>query len=136
MHNQLNFSYLRHTNQARRDAWHGTDEWVSSDWSNEMCGEAGEAANIVKKLRRIETGAVRDGLTDRDDLINALGLELADVIICVDLLAMYFDIDLADFIIHKFNSVSRKNGFDRHLLATTNSGFEGQGGSVRAKRNV
>jgi hypothetical protein len=27
-----------------------------ADWSNAMCGEAGEAANVVKKIRWIETG--------------------------------------------------------------------------------
>jgi hypothetical protein len=26
------------------------------DWSNAICGEAGEVANVVKRMRRIETG--------------------------------------------------------------------------------
>ena len=133
MHDPLNFPYFRHINRARRNAWGNADKWSSADWSNEMCGEAGEAANVVKKLRRIETESVRDSNTDSDELVNQLGLELADVIICVDLLAMYYDINLEAFLIHKFNHTSKKNGLEQHTLARTNSGFDDQGGDVFPK---
>ncbi len=132
MHDTFNLPYLRAINKARRDEWHGVEEWTSADWSNELCGEVGEAANFVKKLRRIETGAVR--INEHNDpvvLVDKLGLELADTIICADLLGMYFDIDLTAFVITKFNRTSIKQGFPHHLLASTNSGYEDMGGSVK-----
>lgn len=135
MHDPMNFPYLRVVNRGRRDAWQGDVQWTAADWSNELCGEVGEAANIVKKLRRLETGTVvRESEQDVKDLVNLLGMELADVLICVDLLAMHFDIDLESFLIYKFNRTTDKMGLDRrHKLATTNSGYEGHGGSVYPK---
>ena len=44
-------------NRKRSAHWHADGEpWSGADWSNAMCGEAVEAANVVKKLRRHETG--------------------------------------------------------------------------------
>ena len=50
----LTFAHLSVVNRKRCRRWHGGDSegWTGSDWSNAMCGEAGEAANVVKKLRR------------------------------------------------------------------------------------
>lgn len=54
----LTFRQVIETNRVRCRRWHGpdTEPWSGADWSNAMCGEAGEAANVVKKLRRNETG--------------------------------------------------------------------------------
>lgn len=43
-------------NRRRCERWHpgfphDPGGWSGADWSNAMCGEAGEAANVVKKLR-------------------------------------------------------------------------------------
>lgn len=52
---------LSATNGRRCERWHGAgwkgpdDAWTIADWSNAMAGEAGEAANVVKKLRRVQT---------------------------------------------------------------------------------
>jgi hypothetical protein len=56
----LSFAELRGQNTTRCNRWHlgGIEEWTVSDWAVAMLGEAGEAANAVKKLRRIETGAL------------------------------------------------------------------------------
>ena len=108
----LSLDELRQTNQARREEWRardGSSPWCGADWSNEMCGEAGEAANIVKKLRRLETGYKGQGLTEQE-LLTRLGEELADVIICVDLLAMYYGIKLGLNVKLKFNETSDKQG--------------------------
>lgn len=53
----LTFAELDAVNAARCKRWHNadTERWTEADWSNAMCGEAGEAANVVKKLRRHET---------------------------------------------------------------------------------
>jgi NTP pyrophosphatase (non-canonical NTP hydrolase) len=115
----LDFATLRRQNEARARRWHPgfpeDDDWNGADWSNAMCGEAGEAANVVKKLRRHETGhhGARDG--DEAHLHDALADELADVIIYVDLLAAKYGIDLAVAVASKFNEVSARQGFPERL---------------------
>lgn len=122
----LDLDLLRSANQQRCARWHGpdTEPWTLADWSNAMCGEAGEAANVVKKLRRIETGTDREiqnfpradgGALRRAAFVELLADELADVVIYADLVAANAGIDLAEAIIDKFNAVSEREGFPERL---------------------
>lgn len=120
----LNLARLRFHNSKRCAEWmkNSTEPWSLADKSNEMMGEAGEAANIVKKMRRIQTG-VATGVTRGDqatfefeDLRERLGEELADVIITADLLADAAGIDLSDAVVAKFNATSMKNGLSERLV--------------------
>jgi NTP pyrophosphatase (non-canonical NTP hydrolase) len=97
--------------------WHGpgTVPWSGADWSNAMCGEAGEAANIVKKLRRIETGTGAQGQLARDDLVRMLAPELADVVCYAVLVADHYGIALGAAVVEKFNAVSEREGFPERL---------------------
>lgn len=114
---------LRETNTARCARWHGpdTEPWTLADWSNAMGGEAGEAQNVVKKIRRIDTGTDRpqgrflSPADERQRLVNALATELADVVIYADLLAAHAGIDLAAAIVSKFNIISEREGFPERL---------------------
>lgn len=120
--NGLTFDLLLSVSLARRDRWHtpDTEPWTGADWSNAMCGEAGEAANVVKKLRRIETSVKdareRDG--DREHLIKQLGFELADTIAYAALVAVHYGIDLPDAVAEKFNLISEREGFPDRLPRT------------------
>jgi NTP pyrophosphatase (non-canonical NTP hydrolase) len=80
-----------------------------------MCGEAGEAANVVKKLRRAEAGmrGVLDG--DEAELLQKLADEVADVYPYLDLLATYYGIDVPSAIVSKFDRVSELQGFPERL---------------------
>lgn len=113
----LDFAELRAANVTRCARWHGPDSepWVVSDWTNAMCGEAGEAANVAKKIRRQTTGAVNTGDPEMADLIDALAAELADTVIYADLVADHMGIDLAAAIAAKFNLVSERHGFPERL---------------------
>lgn len=120
----LNFDTLRVANSDRATRWHhGADTWTGADWSNAMCGEAGEAANIVKKIRRHETGIIGGpGMSPNpyntpglSELISDLGDELADVILYVDLLARHYHVDLGAAVVEKFNRVSEAQGFPERL---------------------
>jgi NTP pyrophosphatase (non-canonical NTP hydrolase) len=71
----------------------------------ELAGEAGEAANAGKKLARHELGMVGGS----DDLTN-LKEELGDVIICCELIAGHYGIDLWQAVVDKFNKTSEKHG--------------------------
>jgi NTP pyrophosphatase (non-canonical NTP hydrolase) len=116
----MNLETIRAVNVERAQRWHkgfpyGDDDWSGADWSNAMCGEVGEAANVVKKIRRLETGTMQIGEPELEYLRQQLGHEIADVILYADLLAAYYGIDLASVITQKFNLVSEKYGFPERL---------------------
>jgi NTP pyrophosphatase (non-canonical NTP hydrolase) len=108
---------LRQANTTRCDRWHppDTEPWLGVDWSNAMQSEAGEAGNIVKKLRRHETGARNEGDPSPAELLVELADEIADTAIYLDLLAAFYGIDLADAIAAKFDRTSEKFGFPERL---------------------
>lgn len=119
MTNPLTFDALRTANVARCARWHspGTVAWTGADWSNAMCGEAGETANVVKKLRRAETGTASARDPEPPKLLADLAGEIADTIIYLDLLADHYGIDLAAAVAAKFNAVSDREGFPERLPA-------------------
>jgi NTP pyrophosphatase (non-canonical NTP hydrolase) len=115
---RVDLAELRDQNIARARRWHGEDSepWSLADWSNAMCGEAGEAANKVKKIRRHQTGVDSSYNTpDLADLYSGLAKELADVVIYADLLAAEAGIDLGRAVREKFNEVSAAQGFPERI---------------------
>lgn len=72
----------------------------------ELGGEVGEALNVVKKLERERIGMAGSRATV-DDLADELG----DVVICCQILASKYGIDLTKATARKFNKTSRKMGF-------------------------
>lgn len=119
----LTFGRLREVNAERCAEWHPgfpsrDDPWSGADWSNAMQGEAGEAGNVVKKLRRHELSYPGNRRAeDRDEaaLLAKLGEEIADALIYADLLATYYGIDLAAAVRAKFNRVSQELGLPQRL---------------------
>jgi len=113
----LGFNKLRKVNVARCSTWHGKDSerWSLADWSNATCGEVGELANVIKKIRRHETNAVNEGDPPRWKLEEMAAEELADVVIYCDLLAHELGVNLAEAVTKKFNKVSVKYGFPERL---------------------
>lgn len=116
----LTFAEVTHANTARCSRWHpgfpNDEAWTGADWSNAVCGEAGEMANVVKKLRRLETGTT-PGPDDpsKDVLRSMLADEIADVFTYLDLLATFYGIDLPAAVVAKFNRVSERQGFPDRL---------------------
>lgn len=115
--NQLTFGLLRAFNVARLplfkdrkgrtchtkpdDQPDGFD-WALSQWSNAVCGELGEAANLIKKIER--------GDMTLDEARVELGKELADVQVYLDLLAHRAGVDLGAATVAKWNEVSERIG--------------------------
>lgn len=102
--------HLREASKKRQTLWDPEGKITPLYRSNELGGEVGEALNVVKKLERARMGIGGSTATVRD-----LADELADVIICVDLLAAEYGIDLDVAIRDKFNETSKKMGFDIFL---------------------
>ncbi len=115
----LTFAQLRAVNVERCARWHPgfphDARWTGADWSNAAAGEMGEACNVVKKLRRQETGGRGAVDPNADVLLTKLAEEIADTVTYLDLLAAYYEIDMAAAVIAKFNAVSIREGLPERI---------------------
>lgn len=130
----MTFLSLRTANQARLPNFKNTKgdlndcaDWTFGDWMTATVGELGEAANILKKVKRKDFSL--------EDAVAPLGKELADVIIYLDILADKAGIDLGEAVRVKWNEVSEKIGFDCRinergiLVDARGNRYYGHGGS-------
>lgn len=106
--------------KSRCERWHGEkglEDWSGLEWAGAMAGEAGEAANVAKKILRRERGIAGQLNTPEamEADIKQLGDELADVFHYLVLLAARYNIPLDAHIIDKFNVVSTRSGFPETL---------------------
>lgn len=125
---QLGFAELRAANLLRAREWNPTGKDLGGPFTAcELSGEVGEAietmlaalglamasgsiCNATKKAERAAAG-IAGGVADRVDLSR----ELADVVICADLVAMRLRVDLGAAVVEKFNLTSRERGFSTRL---------------------
>lgn len=103
---------LREANIARQDEWCPNQKPDLSFRGNELAGESGEACNQIKKLER-----ARHGWRGSKGSVSQLAEELADTVICADLVAVTAGIDLQAAVVAKFNATSEQNGLTTRLTA-------------------
>lgn len=126
---QLGFLELRSANLRRAREWNPTGKDLGGPFAAcELAGEVGEAieamgaalglalatgsiCNATKKAERAAAG-IAGGVADLVDLSR----ELADVVICADLVAMRLGVDLGAAVVEKFNLTSRERGFATKLV--------------------
>lgn len=108
----LAFQDLRDANATRQAEWDPTDAITLGYRGNELAGEVGEACNVIKKLER-----ERLGIRGTRATVEQLAEELADAIICIDLIAMQAGVDLGTAVVAKFNATSAKYGLATKLEA-------------------
>lgn len=97
-------------NRVRQLEWDTGTEKVSLSFRGlELAGEVGEACNIMKKLER-----ERMGLIGSNSNVESLAEELADVLICVELIALQFGLDMDREKRLKFNKTSNKYGLNTY----------------------
>lgn len=119
----LTFGRFSAVNAVRCKRWHeDMTDWNISDWTNAMAGEAGEAANIAKKMRRIQTKRRPFGVDWTDEekaeweaLRQKLGKEVADTITYADLCAAFLRLVTGTLVVDKFNEVSERYDFPERL---------------------
>lgn len=112
---ELTFARLSEVNAARcEQSFHPIHDWTPSEWAVAAAGEMGEACNVIKKMRRLETSAIAaasvaaakqehsNTVLLRDELAD----ELADAVTYIDLLCTRMGINLEAAIVRKFNKVS------------------------------
>ena len=97
---------LRSANTERAILWNKGIKLPASFAFMELAGEVGEACNAGKKLARLEAGMAGGSWE-----VTNLKEEIGDVLICLDLLAKHFNIDLEEVTRDKFNKTSDKHGF-------------------------
>lgn len=105
----LTFDVLRRANILRQPLFKNrkgelahSDDWSPNDWFTAIAGELGEAANILKKVRR--------GDFSLDEVRPELAKELADAQVYLDILALRCGIDLGQATMDKWNEVSERIG--------------------------
>ena len=106
----MKLSVLRFANVKRcEEVFHPLHHWSPTDWACAMAGEAGEVCNAVKKLRRLADGTntAKDPQTE-SECLKAIGSEIADTVIYLDLLAARLGLDMSYEVECKFNEVSRR----------------------------
>lgn len=79
----------------------GIQVWDEAAWMMALMGEVGEAANMLKKVKR---GSLKWNKKTKKEVAH----ELADIQCYLVLLAARLEIDLTDAVIEKFNLVSKK----------------------------
>lgn len=104
------YTTLRAANAARQAEWDPGKQISLSYRGNELGGECGEAQNVIKKLERERLG-IRGSRANVGDL----AMELADVVICADLIALAEGIDLDAAVAAKFNLTSQNVGLSVRL---------------------
>lgn len=110
----LTFAELRQANMKRMPLFAATDgtvpnyhrEWDEADWFVAVVGELGEAANVMKKIKRGDFPR----RADYDAAKARLAREFADTVIYLDILAAEYNIDLGEIVRLKFDEKSREKG--------------------------
>ena len=116
----LTFNTLRGGNTARLPEFKNNkgetahakadgSDWSLNDWMTACVGELGEAANVLKKVRR--------GDLTLDEARPKLIMEFADVVIYLDIMAKQAGIDLGAAVMETFNNKSGKVGSRVRLVA-------------------
>lgn len=97
----LSFATLRAANTARLQLFKNSrggpahskpdgSDWSKGEWMNAILGELGEAANLVKKVKR--------GDMPLEAALGELANEFADVVTYTDLTAMQFDLQFHHYV--------------------------------------
>lgn len=119
----MRINELFNTSIERAKKWHpgGIEEWSALEWAGAMCGEAGEAANAAKKLKRVESklqniNAPGRSLIDIEAARAQVGDEVADTILYgVLLMARVGITDPEEVIRRVFNRKSEEYGFPERI---------------------
>lgn len=113
----VNINIFQTINARRAMKWHDNnlEHWSLLEWAGALCGEAGEAANIAKKIRRIhlqlpnrEAGT---SVTEFDELKHKLAREIADVIIYGLIILSMLGVNASGILAEVFDKKSEEYGF-------------------------
>lgn len=112
----MNLREIQAINAHRAVKWHkgGLNEWTLLEWTGALCGEAGEAANVAKKIRRLQLG-LPNKEAGLDVLKIKLGKEVCDTIIYGLIILSALGQDAEILMAEVFNQKSIEYGFPDRL---------------------
>ena len=122
--NDLTLPFLQAMSVSRANRWHNgnMNDWSALEWAGAMCGEAGEAANAAKKLKRLEDRILSINLPERDlktvkEARLKVAEECADTILYAVLLCarVGYNLHLQSILRDVFNRKSREYGFPERI---------------------
>lgn len=114
---EMNLDQFQAVNAERGRRWHQGDlsQWSPLEWAGAMAGEAGEAANAAKKLRRLDLALPNKeaGLSqvDAGPLREKLADEVGDTIIYGLLILSLLGVNASEVIERVFDRKSIEYGF-------------------------
>lgn len=104
---------LKRCDAPKPQGFGGHKDWEPDNWTNAVCGEAGEAANKAKKFaqRTEDCRTVKEYIqfcetVEGQDMLRGIAVELADTIIYSLIAIQKFGFDPAEILIKTFNDVS------------------------------
>lgn len=110
----MTFAEFSAANRARCESSQGFNHpiegWSTSDWFVAFFGEAGEAANVVKKLNRVRDG-VPGNKESEAELRAKLRREVGDAFVYLDLIAQACGFEIGEAAREVFNSKSAEIGY-------------------------
>lgn len=113
----MDISKFQQVMESRTKKWHndGTTNWTLLEWAGAMCGESGEAANIAKKIRRLDMNLPnKEAGIPKSDIVNLkakLACEVADSIIYGIIILSELEVDASTILADVFNFKSTEYGF-------------------------
>lgn len=103
----MTFNELSKANIKRADVWKTEGGPMGIEFNIlELAGEVGELCNGYKKFLRHKNNMI--GGKSLEEILENIKEELADVVICANLVAIAMNINLENAIIEKFNKTSDK----------------------------
>lgn len=118
----MNLNDFQKVNAIRAKRWHRGDlnQWSVLEWAGAMCGEAGEAANYAKKIRRLDLKLPNKeaglDIDDYENLRESCAKEVADTIIYGLILLSVLKVDATKVITDVFDKKSIEYGFPERAV--------------------
>lgn len=111
----LTFEKVSKYNLERCNIWHNINDWTLADWLTATCGELGELANVVKKMKRYEQNIQSNNNILPADFALKLSEEIGGTFLYLDLFTQRAGLQLIDVIPYEFNRVSTREKFSIFL---------------------
>lgn len=96
----MNLERISEINLQRCERWHptGLADWTAEEWGNALFGEAGELANVLKKVHRHETSVSQASNVSMPELLQMAATEIGDTYLYLDLSAQRVGWSLHDIV--------------------------------------
>lgn len=115
----IDLAELDRVSASRAARWHAGKPWSLLEWAGAMAGEAGEAANFAKKVKRLDDDIAsidhRDGSLSREQYIECTMKEAADALLYAVCVIRQAGGNVEEVVRNVFNNKSVEYGFPERI---------------------